>query len=299
MNGSKRFGGRYSPGGGSAKPAIKGPDSFKGRRAKAVSLRALLLFVLPTPLLFAAYADLSAGDALGMGADLAAHAAFILGAWLLQGGLEAERAYQARTSAKPPAFPRKTAAACFAGIGVGIATFFGWGLGLLETGVFTALAIGAHLSAFGFDPMKAKGLEGVSDAEADRVHEALAKAEALIAETQGAADLLRSDEITERIQRLCASARELVRAVEEDPRDLRRARKYLSVYLKGARDAAVKYAAARDLGHRPEITAQFGVLLTDLEASFDEKRRKLLLDDQTDLEVEIEVLRDRLKQDGV
>jgi len=301
MSGAKRFGGRYSSGGGSESenPRVHDPHPFRGRRAKSVSVRALALFILPTPLLLAAFADISAGDALGMGADLAAYASFLLGAWILRDGLEAERAYHARASAKPPAFPRKIVAAGLAGLGVGIATFLGWGLGVVETVVFTAAAVGAHLAAFGLDPMKAKGLEGVSAAEAERVHEALAKAEALIAETHAAAESLRDRDIVHRIDRLCAAAREVLRTVEEDPRDLRRARKFLSVYLKGARDAAVKYADARERGDDPAITRQFALLLTDLEASFTSQREKLLLDDRADLEIEIEVLRDRLKQDGV
>jgi len=275
------------------------PHPFRGRRAMSVSLRALAMFALPTPLLFAAFSDISAGDALGMGADLAAYASFILGAWLLRDGIEAERAYDARASAKPPAFPRKTIAAGLAGLGVGIATYLGWGLGVLETGVFTIAAVAAHLAAFGFDPMKAKGLTGVSAEEADRVRDALTRAEALIAETHAAAATLRDRHIVDRIDRLCAAAREVLRAVEEDPRDLLRARKFLSVYLKGARDAAVKYADARERGDDPEITRQFAALLADLEASFTAQREKLLLDDRADLEIEIEVLRDRLKQDGV
>ena len=39
-------------------------------------------------------------------------------------------------------------------------------------------------------------------------------------------------------------------------------------------------------------------LLTDLEASFERGKASLLLDDRTDLEVEIEVLRERLGQEG-
>ncbi len=306
MSDSKRFGGRYSPDGettasndGAASPRVKDAHPFRGRQAKSVSIRALALFFLPTPLLFAAFSDISSGNALGMGADLVAYAALILGAWLLRDGLAVESAYNARASAKPPAFPRKTVAAGLAGLGVGIATFFGWGLGIIETAVFGAAATGAHLAAFGLDPMKSKGLEGVSSAEAERVHEALAKAEALITETHAAAESLRDRAITTRIDRLCAAAREVLRSVEEDPRDLRRARKFLSVYLKGARDAAVKYAHARERGDDPAITREFTLLLTDLEASFTAQREKLLLDDRADLEVEIEVLRERLKQDGV
>jgi len=299
MGGAKRFGGRYSAQGEPAASGLKTPHPFRGRQAKSVSVRALALFFLPTPLLFAAFADISAGDALGMGADLAAYASFLLGAWILRDGLEAERAYHARASAKPPAFPRKIVAAALAGLGVGVATFLGWGLGVVETVVFTAAAVGAHLAAFGVDPMKAKGLEGVSSAEAERVHEALARAEALIAETHAAAESLRDRTVTDRIDRLCAAAREVLRVVEEDPRDLPRARKFLSVYLKGARDAAVKYADAHERRDDPEITQQFALLLTDLEASFTAQRERLLLDDRADLEIEIEVLRDRLKQDGV
>lgn len=305
MSGAKRFGGRYSPdrraaqSGASGESRLNDPHPFRGRRAKSVSLRALAMFLLPTPLLFAAFADISSGNAIGMGADLAAYASLILGAWLLRDGLEAERAYEARSSAKPPAFPRKTVAAGLAGLGVGIATYLGWGLGLIETVVFGAVAVGAHLAAFGLDPMKAKGLEGVSDAEATRVHEALAHAEALIAETHAAAETLRDRDLIHRIDRLCAAAREVLRAVEEDPRDLRRARKFISVYLKGARDAAVKYADAQEKGDDPAITQQFTLLMTDMEKSFTAQRERLLLDDRADLEVEIEVLRDRLKQDGV
>ena len=40
-------------------------------------------------------------------------------------------------------------------------------------------------------------------------------------------------------------------------------------------------------------------LLDDLERGMDAKRETLLITDRTDLDVEIEVLRDRLKRDGL
>jgi len=45
--------------------------------------------------------------------------------------------------------------------------------------------------------------------------------------------------------------------------------------------------------------AKFEDLLTDLEASFTTQKQKLLLENRTDLDVEIEVLRDRLQQEGI
>jgi hypothetical protein len=39
--------------------------------------------------------------------------------------------------------------------------------------------------------------------------------------------------------------------------------------------------------------------LTQLETSFENQRARLIADDRAELEVEIEVLSDRLRQDGV
>jgi hypothetical protein len=89
------------------------------------------------------------------------------------------------------------------------------------------------------------------------------------------------------------------RAVEQDPRDLGRARTFLSVYLLGLRDATVKFA---DLWRRSGDAAardKYEALLGDLESSFATHRAGLLEDNRSDLDVEIEVLRERLQQDGL
>ena len=67
----------------------------------------------------------------------------------------------------------------------------------------------------------------------------------------------------------------------------------------GAKDAAIKfadiYSRTRDRGAKTD----FMMLLTDLEESFDKKIEKLLEDDNADLNIEIEVLRERLQREGV
>ena len=47
------------------------------------------------------------------------------------------------------------------------------------------------------------------------------------------------------------------------------------------------------------LSDDYFALLTDLEAGFDAKRAKLLDADRTELDIEIEVLRDRMKRDGI
>lgn len=67
----------------------------------------------------------------------------------------------------------------------------------------------------------------------------------------------------------------------------------------GARDAAIKFAdiftRTGDAGAR----ADFLALLEDLDRNFAARTHKMLLEDRTDLTVEIDVLRDRLQRDGL
>ena len=82
-------------------------------------------------------------------------------------------------------------------------------------------------------------------------------------------------------------------------RDLAAARKFLSVYLQGARDATVKFSDLYARNRDAQARADFAALLDDLEQNFAARTRKMLLDDRSDLTVEIDVLRERLQREGV
>ena len=306
---AKRFGGKYSPGGDRTPPetANAAPSNrFRGKEAVSVDIRALALFVLPTPLLFAAFGALGGGAAVTMTAFLAAYACLMLGAWLVREGQKAEAEYDARTIARPPAFPRKLAAAALAAAGVFIASvmsrgdsgILAWGGHIISAGVFGALTFGAHILAFGLDPMKSKGVGDFDQRELDRVTDALDKAESKLKSIEDLAHKMRDREIDTRVEALNGTVRDMIKLVEQDPRDLSRARRYLGVYLKGAEDATRKYAENHERLNDPKLRGEYLSLLTDLQASFERGKEALLIDDRTDLEVEIEVLRDRLGQEG-
>jgi hypothetical protein len=102
-----------------------------------------------------------------------------------------------------------------------------------------------------------------------------------------------------RLEQFQTTVRDMLRTVEDDPRDLTAARKYLGVYLMGARDAAVKYADLATRAPNPEARENFLALLADLERNFTAKTRALMADSSADLDIEIEVLRERLEREGV
>ena len=53
--------------------------------------------------------------------------------------------------------------------------------------------------------------------------------------------------------------------MEDDPRDLTAARRYLGVYLLGARDASTKFAEVYARTHSTETREDYLALLDDLE----------------------------------
>ena len=142
-------------------------------------------------------------------------------------------------------------------------------------------------------------MEGFGDYDTERVTKAIEKAEKLLSETVTASHRIKDRALEARIESLASTARDMFRTIEEDPRDLTRARKFIGVYLKGARDATVKFANLYTKNRDQDARLKYEALLSDLEKNFSAHRETLLLDDRSDLDIEIEVLQDRLKQEGV
>lgn len=294
---AQRYGGEFSPEPGrkpedtSLKPAPRGP--FEGQVRTKAGGRVNFLFLAPLPLAVRAFFLPPAGLAMTLGA----FGLLILAAWLTREGIIAQEAYDARKIARRPAIPRKIFASVLTGAGLALAAMAGGHV--LSALIFGVLGAVLHSFAFGFDPLKNKGMEGIDTFQTDRVARAVGEAEKTLAAMRDAVQRARDREIEARVDGFAATARAMFRTIENDPRDLTAARKYLTVYLMGARDAAVKFADIYARSRDPHARADFVQLLDDLEANFTGKTQKLLIEDKTDLSIEIEVLRERLAREGV
>ncbi len=292
-----RYGGPHSPEGSpdNARPV----NAFRGRKAAKLNVRAGLMFLAPLPLLFAGIGSLMRANPFTAAAELGALALLLLSAWLLRDGLKAEEAYHARKIARPPMIPRKMFAAVLTGLGVLIAAWIAWIQPFIASLGMGIIASVAHLSAFGLDPMRKKGMTEQNEFEVDRAARAIEKAEKTLSEIHTAASRFKDRPLEAKVEQFGAAVRDMLKAVEEDPRDLSRARKFLGVYLNGARDATIKYANLNERSRDAAAKADYEKLLDDLEISFNTHREKLMLDDKDDLEIEIEVLRERLEREGL
>jgi hypothetical protein len=280
---AQRFGGQFSPG-----AAPKGP--LDGKRPARSAGRVNLLFIAPFAFLATAFLQ----PAVGLALDLGAFAALMGAAWLTREGERAHEAWAARDIARRPAIPRKLFASVITGGGVFLGAFVPASGDWIAPVLLGVVAAALHVAAFGPDPMRDKGMTGADRIGTERVARAVDEGEKTIAAMRDA--ILRAGDrtLTDRVDRFAATARRLFRTVEADPRDLTAARKYLSVYLNGARDATVRFADIYARSRDAQARADWLALMDDLDTRFAERSEALMRNDRTDLDVEIEVLRERL-----
>jgi len=293
---AERFGGKYSPDNTATKtPGAPLPaQPFDGKRRTRAGGRVNLLFFAPVIFLLTAFLQ----EPVGLGLDLAAFAVLMLSAWLTREGILAQEAYDARKVARRPAIPRKIFAAVLMGVGLFLGGYAVGGT-LVNPVIFALLGVVLHGFSFGLDPLRDKGMEGIDSFQTDRVARAVNEGESHLKAMSDA--ILRAGDraLETRIERFATTARAMFRTVENDPRDLTAARKYLGVYLLGARDATVKFADIYARSRDPKARADYEALLTDLEANFTAQTQSFLSDDRSDLNIEIDVLRERLQREGI
>ena len=285
---AQRFGGKHSPG------TASHPRPRGGTRSRA-GARVNFLFIAPVAMLLVAFQQ----EPTGMFLKIIAFGVMMLAAWLTRDGLIAHDAYDARNVAKRPAIPRKMFGSVLTGLGLFLAGLNPETFSLLNPILFFILGTGLHFAAFGPDPLTDKGTVGMDPYQTDRVARAVDEAEKHLSAMKAAIRRAETPALDRRVADFIETARAMFRVVEEDPGDLTSARRYMGVYLLGARDATVQFADLYARSQNEEARKDYETLLDDLESSFTSKTDKLLRNDKSMLDVEIEVLRERLEREGV
>lgn len=274
-------------------------ERYRQTPGRFPSPKGILMFLLPLPVLIAAVVSLAHGSLDGLLGNAAGYGLFLAGALLLRRGLLTEAEYGRRRVARAP-WPLKTLGGSVIALATGITAWFGAGQHPAIAVAFgLAALLGCYLS-YGFDPRVAKRFTDRDGVDVtDRVLEALTQAEASIASIEQSTRNIRNAELNSRLRRIVAQARQILTMLEEDPRDLRRARKFLNVYLDGAKQVTEGYAKTHARVAAPELEDNFRRVLATIEDVFQEQQQKLLETDVTDLDVQIEVLTTQLKREGV
>lgn len=127
----------------------------------------------------------------------------------------------------------------------------------------------------------------------------LRRAAGSIAAIEQASRGIRQPELDRRLASIATLARRILERVQDDPRDLWRARKFLNVYLDGVQRVVEGYAKTHGEVAAPELDQRFRHALATVEAAFREQHQVLLERDVEDLDVQIEVLTRQLEREGI
>ena len=262
-------------------------------------LKGMLIFALSFPLLFKALISLWGGHLGAFSTNAAAYGLLVLGGVLLRRGLIAEQRYAARPLAVTPLLRLKAMAAAVIALATVVAAFAAVGHGIVISVLF---GIGAGLGAisyYGIDPEPMGAAVAGRGIAADELRSVLKEAYGRLDGINEARQSIRSVEFQQRLNSIVKQSEAILRAIEEDPRDLRRARRFLNIYLDGILRVTRQYLRTHPQNQSDQLEQNYRALLIDMERVCRDQYEKLRQHDADDLEIQIEVLSKRLKQDGV
>lgn len=246
-----------------------------------------------SPLLLSAFFQ----DPFGLATNLGGFALIAGGMVMTRQGLQAEAAYDARRVAKRPALPRKLFGGLLAGAGLAIGSAEPHAL--LGAGVVGVVGAALHWLSFGSDPMRDKGLEGVDSFQQGRVARIVAEAEGHLTAMQDAIARTGDPRLQDVVADFAAKARALYARIEENPAEVAAARRYLGVWLLGARDATMRFADLYAATGDRDARLAWLALMADLTTEFAARSARMMAGGRADMEIEMAVLRDRLAREGL
>ncbi|MEE9326258.1 MAG: 5-bromo-4-chloroindolyl phosphate hydrolysis family protein [Cocleimonas sp.] len=259
-------------------------------------IKGTLLFLMPLPVLLAAVIHLVKGHFFSSITAGALFAGFMVAAIVARHGFKLESKFKQKRLAKAPGTPFKSVAAVILSISTGLTAFL-----LSDYGLFPSILIGfvallGFYMAYGIDPRDDKTGNISLGVSADEVFQALEAAEIKIEAIEVARKNIKNIKFDQHLRRIIEKARGILSLIEEDPKDLSRARKFLKVYLDGTQRVTESYAKTHSKEATTEVLDKnFQEVLDSIETTFDEQHKKLLENDQFDLDVKIEVLKTQLK----
>lgn len=273
------------------------------RRSLGSTGAAVILYLLPLPLLGKAFYELVLrGRFTGFVLSLALFALFTLGAELTRRGISKSWEFKQRKIALAGGAPLKTVGAGIIGLATFLTAFLAADQSLPAS---IAIGLGSLLGIFltyGLDARGSKGLAADAGITVEEVQTALGEARGRIGAIEEAAKRFAGEKVYEmrqKVRDVVAAAGKVLHLIEEDPRDLRRARKFLNVYLDSAKTVTENYASVSAKAHTPEMEAKYSAVLDDLKKTCEEQYAKLLENDTLDLDAQIEVLKTRLTREGL
>ena len=254
-----------------------------------------LLYIFLAPLFLAVILALLARDISAFVLNFIAFGLFYATAKLNTWGLANEFEYHKEKLTKAPEKPYKTISAILLGISTLYTATIAGGESLL-TGLFLSITatIGYGLY-YGLDP-RADKLENIGDVSADLVLKTLSDARSKLSGIEAHMEKILDDRLLhDKLALAVEKAEYIIQTIQEDPKDIRVARKFLVVYIDGLEKVTDSYTAMDESDIKGQTKEKLHQLLDDVEHRFDKELLRLKKNNEFDLDVNIDVLQQQIK----
>ena len=254
---------------------------------------ALLLFLLPLPVAVAAAVSLAQGQLVPLLGNAVGYGLFLGGALLVRRGLlTTGRLTGERLPFKTP---WKTVGSALISLATGVTAWLGVGHHPAIAAAFALVALLGCYLTYGFDLRIRRAARDLGE----HARTTLVEADRSIAAIELASRNIRQTELSTRLRRIAELARDILNRLAEDPRDLRRARTFLNVHLDGVQRVVETYAKTHQRITAPELNERLRRALITVEDVFRAQQQRLLDSDLDDLDIQIDVLTQQLKREGI
>ena len=252
------------------------------------------LYIFLAPLFLSIILALGKQNFLAFTYNLIAFGLFFATAKLNQMGLEKEYQYHTSTLTKAPKTPLKALSAGMLGISTLYTSWIAGGEPLTTAIALSIVSTVGYFLYYGFDPKDDK-LENIGDISAEFVIETLATARGKLAEVEEGMKKIHERELYKKLRIATDKGYEILNNIESDPKDLRVARKFIIVYIDGIKKVTSAYTAMDEKDIDSETKDKLSTLLSNVERRFDKEILRLKANDKFDLEVQIDVLQEQIK----
>ena len=260
---------------------------------------AWLLYFYSLPYLLSIISKLLKGEVINLVIVSAVFVGTILAALWMSIGLKNKGHYSSRKFIQNPPFPMMFLASLLLGITSFVSAWLLNGYTLFAAiGFGLAATIGCWLW-YGMDPVKSKNISFSDINDSEKALEILQDSESLVINIESSSKIINNAQMSSKLNSIAAKAREVLNVLFENPKKIKKARRFLNTYLTGAQSVVERYVETHEKSENKELEENFKEVLDNIEEVFSTQHEKLISSDVFDLDVDIEVLNTLLKKQGI
>ena len=267
---------------------------------KPFLLKGILLYLLPLPILLTLFFALLNGEFRLIIVNGIAYALFLFAASIARRGFVIEREYKNSILAKAPKIKYKSIASVIITVATFFTSYFATANGLFLSILLGLVAFVGFYLYYGLDPRMDKVGELNIGVSAEDVIEITSNARKRVENIKKLQETISDTTVNTKLDAIIKETQNIITAVEENPNDLSRARKFFKVYLHRTEMITKEYASnVKSKNIDEKMRANYLHLLETVEETIYQQKERLNEDDITRLDVQIEALTKQLKNEGV